>query len=64
MSNPNGPSVEETDDWSDAQFDALMDEQQGKESAAARQPKCTVCLTAWVDVMNGEDTCLNCKSNI
>ncbi len=64
MKNPNGPSVEELDDWQCAQFDAMMDEQQSKESAAARHPKCTVCKTEWVDVLNGEDTCSACKSRI
>lgn len=59
--NPNGPSVEQVDDWNDAQLDQYIEEQQLKESKAVREAKCTVCKTAWVDVMNGEDTCDECK---
>jgi len=64
MTNPNGPSVEEIDDWQSAQLDALMDEQQAKESAAKHNAKCAICKTEWVDVLNGEDTCADCQSKI
>ena len=52
MKNPNGPSIEEVEDW--------LDEQQAKESKAVREAKCTICKKEWVDVMNGEDTCPTC----
>ena len=61
MTNPNGPSVETVEDWRDAEIDAMIDEQQAKESANSKQFKCTVCHTNWVDAANGEDTCPSCR---
>lgn len=61
MRNPNGPSVEQVDDWNDALLDQYIEEQQAKESKAVRAAKCAACKTAWVDVLNGEDTCDDCK---
>lgn len=61
MKNPNGPSIEDMEFALDCQMDDYIAEQEAKESKAVREAKCTVCKTAWVDVMNGQDTCDECK---
>jgi hypothetical protein len=37
--------------------------EEAKASVSVRSAVCTVCRETWVDVLNGEDTCADCRSS-
>jgi hypothetical protein len=44
----------------DEEYDRWLDEQMAKEDPRVQGAKCCVCNRVWVDVLNGQDTCLLC----